>query len=138
MATLHEYFETDFSNTMRVGVMFQYQNEDIKGVLLYDLSAFMSFLSCYILGSNRTYDFFIGFLKMLEYGHTKLQFSGKITLPAVKQFPGELRVHRKGDFEIEYRLFGDPTWRSTKEITATKRVFIYSETNLGTFVYFLL
>ena len=131
MATLRQYFETDFSNSVRVHVTFRYLEEDIQGVLLYELSAFTAFLSCYIPGAERTYDYYIGFLKMLQYGRTKLNFAGNITLPAAKMFPGELKIYNKPDFEIGYRLFGDPTWRSTKDISATTRVFIYSEADFG-------
>jgi hypothetical protein len=66
---------------------------------------------------------------MLEYGRTQLHLAGKITLPSVKQFPGELQFANKENFEIRYRLFGDPSWRTTREITATKRVYLYSETD---------
>ena len=44
MATLRQYFETDFSNSVRVHVRFRYLEEDIQGVLLYELSAFTAFL----------------------------------------------------------------------------------------------
>ncbi len=131
MATLRQYFETDFSNSVRVHVTFRYLEEDIQGVLLYELSSFTAFLSCYSPGAERTYDYYIGFLKMLQYGRTKLHFAGNITLPAAKMFPGELKIYNKPDFEIGYRLFGDPTWRSTKDISATTRVFIYSEADFG-------
>jgi len=131
MATIRQYFDTDFNYAIRVHVNFKYESEDITGVLLYEVSAYTAFLSCFIPGTDRTYEYFIDFLKMLEHGRTKLNFSGKITLPSVKQFPGELKIYKKEDFEIGYRLFGDPKWKSTKDITATGRVFIYSETHLN-------
>ncbi len=130
MATLKQYFDTDFNYAIRVHVTFVHENEDVAGVLLYDVSAYTAFLSCFIPGMDRTYDYFFGFLKMLEHGRTKLNFSGKITLPSVKQFPGRLQVNKKGGFEIKYLLFGDPEWKSTKNINATGRVFIYSESQL--------
>jgi hypothetical protein len=130
MATLRQYYETDFNNAMRVHVTFRYGDESIEGVLLYDVSAYTAYLSCYISGSDRSYEYLIGFLRMLEYGRTTLHFVGNVTLPSTKQFLGELQFVNKEDFEIGYRLFGDPTWRSTREISATRRVFLYSETNL--------
>ncbi len=130
MATLRQYFETDFTNASRVYINFTYENDTIEGVLLYDFSAYTAFLSCYLPSSERTYDYFVGFLKMLEYGRTKLNFAGKITLPEIKQFPGELKIFTQKDFEIRYRLYGDPEWKSAKKITCTRRVFIYSETDL--------
>jgi hypothetical protein len=130
MATLRQYYETDFNNAIRVHAHFDCGGEDIEGVLLYDVSAHTAYLSCYLPGINRQYESFVGFLKILQYGRTKLHFAGKVTLPAVKQFPGELQIANKQDFDIGYRLFGDPDWRSTRDITATRRVFIYSETDL--------
>lgn len=130
MATLKQYFETDFNYSIRVHITFVHESEDVAGVLLYDVSAYTAFLSCFIPGTDRTYEYFLGFLKMLEHGRTKLNFSGKITLPSVKQFPGRLQINKKGEFEINYSLFGDPEWKSTKTINATGRVFIYSETQL--------
>lgn len=130
MATLKQYFETDFNYAIRVHITFIHESEDVACVLLYDVSAYTAFLSCFIPGVERTYDYFSGFIKMLEHGRTKLNFSGKITLPSVKQFPGRLQVNKKGEFEIKYRLFGDPEWKSTNNINATGRVFIYSESQL--------
>jgi len=130
MATLRQYFETDFNNALRVDVSLTYDVDTVEGVLLYDLSAFTAYVSWYVPGLNRTYDYFVGFLKALEYGLTKLHFAGKITLPAAKEFPGELKVPKKQDFEISYRFFGNPNWRSTREIATCKRVFLYSETDL--------
>ncbi len=129
MATIRQYFETDFSNTIRVHITFRYLEEDIQGVLLYELSAFTSFLSWYIPGTERTSDYYIDFLRRFQYGQTQFQLAEKIILPSIKLFHGDLRIVNKPDFEIEYRLFGDPLWRSTRDIKATTRVFIYSETN---------
>ena len=130
MATLKQYFETDFNYAIRVHITFVHESEDVAGVLLYDVSAYTAFISCFIPGMDRTYEYFLSFLKMLEHGRTKLNFLGKITLPSVKQFPGRLQINKKSEFEINYSLFGDPGWKSTKTINATGRVFIYSETQL--------
>jgi len=130
VATLRQYFETDFSNAIRVHVTFSHGHEDIEGVLLYDVSAYTAYLSCYLPGVERQYDNLADILKSIEHGRTQLHFTGKITLPEVKQFPGELKIAKQSEFEIKYRLFGDPEWRSTSGISATKRVFLYSETDL--------
>lgn len=134
MATLRQYFETDFNYAIRVHICFIHENENVEAVLLYDVSAYTAFLSCFIPGLDKTYDYFLNFLKMLEHGRTKLNFSGKITLPSIRQFPGKLQVKKQvskeDEFEIQYSLFGDPEWKSTKNINATGRVFIYSESPL--------
>jgi hypothetical protein len=93
------------------------------------LAANTAFLACYLPGRDRSLDNFLAFLKILEYGRTTLTFDNKITLPAARQFPGALRLHNNENFEIEYCFFGDPTWRTTRETTATRRIFLYSETD---------
>jgi hypothetical protein len=127
MATLKQYFETDFSNAVRVDVSFKYQNETHAGAVLYDLIANSAFVACYITGESRSYDYFRGFLETLQYGATKLDFRGNITLPAAKTFPGVLRVANNKEIGLEYQLVGDYTWRSAQEISGSRRVFIYAE-----------
>lgn len=132
MATLRQYFETDFDNAIRVHVTFAHRGESVEGVVLYDVSAFIAYLSCYLPGKERDYDYFVDFLKVLQYGRTTLELTGRITLPSTRQFHGGLELlKKKDDLEVRYRLFGDPEWRSTGEITMSRRVFIYSETNLN-------
>ncbi len=131
MATLRQYFETDFSNTVRVNVSFKYEGDVHAGALLYDLVGYSAFIACYISSAARTYDYFSGFLKMLQYGGTKLDFSGNIMLPAAKTFPGALRVENKEELGLWYQLFGDYTWRPAQEIPTTRRVFLYAESTLA-------
>ena len=131
MATLQQYFETDFSSTLRVHVIFRHEDQDIRGILLYDLIQYTAFLSCYIPGTNRTFDYLVGFLRILDYGRTQMHLVGNITLPPAKPYLYEFEFHNKEDFEIRYRLFGDPVWRSIREISLSRRVFIYSETELS-------
>lgn len=130
MATLHQYYETDFSNTVRMHVRFSVKGENIEAVVLFDFVGLMAYVACYVPGDNRQLDFFLKLLQALEYGKTQIVLDGKITLPAAKQFPGQLRVENKEEFEVLARFHGDPTWVSSKNIQATRRVFIYCETNL--------
>lgn len=130
MATLKQYFETDFGNTVRVDVSFKYLDEVHTGAVLFDLIANAAFIACYITGDSRNYDYFLGFLETLEYGRTKLDFAGNITLPAAKTFPGAMRVANNKEIGLEYQLVGDYSWRSAQEISASRRVFIYAESAL--------
>lgn len=130
MATLRQYFETDFDNALRMHITFSYGCESIEGVLLYDVCAYAAFLSCYIPGVDRDYDYFLGLLNKIQYARTSLDLAGRVTLPGARYFPGEMKICNKDDFEIGYRLFGDPIWKSTREIRSTTRVFLYSETDL--------
>jgi hypothetical protein len=131
MAALHQYYETDFSNTVRMHVRFPVEEENIEAVVLFDFVGLMAYVACYVPGPNRNLDFFFKLLQALEYGKTQMVLDGKITLPATKQFPGQLRVENKEDFEVLARFHGDPTWVSSKNIQATRRVFIYCEANLS-------
>lgn len=130
MATLRQYFETDFSNAVRVNISFKYEEDVHTGVLLYDIVAYTAFIAFYIAGHSKNYDYFLGFLKTLQYGKSKLDFTGKITLPAAKTFPGALRFENKEELRLWYQLFGDHIWRSALEVPASSRVFIYSESTL--------
>ena len=40
MATLRQYFETDFDNTIRVHGTLSYNDESLQCLLLYDVSAY--------------------------------------------------------------------------------------------------
>lgn len=130
MATLHQYFETDFSNAVRMHVKLKVDDAPLEAVVLYDFSAFLAFFSCFAPGMGRDLEYFKKLLHALEYGKTQMELDGKITLPSAKLFPGQLRVENKEDFEIIAKFHGDPTWVSSKEVQASRRVFIYSESNL--------
>ena len=130
MATLRQYFETDFSNTARMHVKFSVEGIDVDAVVLFDFSGYLAYLACYVPERGRKLDFFYSLIRALDYGKTPLHFTGKIILPATKEFYGALKIEHKQDFAILARLFGDPTWVSTKDFQASRRVFIYSESDL--------
>jgi len=131
MAALHQYYETDFNNAVRMHVRFTVDGEIIEAVVLFDFVGLMAYVACYVPGNDRKLEFFLKLLQALEYGKTQMVLDGKITLPAAKQFPGQLRVENKEDFEVLARFHGDPTWVSSKDIQATRRVFIYCEADLS-------
>lgn len=130
MATLHQYFETDFSHTARMHVKLSVEGSELDSIVLYDFSGCSAFLTCYVSGKENNLTFFLSLLNNLNYGKTPLQFAGRVTLPSTKEFFGELRIENKEDFEILARFHGDPTWTSTKSIGSSRRVFIYSESRL--------
>jgi hypothetical protein len=131
MGTLRQYFDTDFSNTLRVFVTPRRDADDLEAVLHYDCLASTAFLSCYIPGSGRSYEYFAEIVQTLEYGVTSLHLAGKVVLPEIRLFPGDLQVLNKHPFEVKYRLYGDPAWRSTSDIRASQRVFLYAEADLS-------
>ena len=130
MATLHQYFETDFSHTARMHAKLPVGGSELDSIVLYDFSGCSAFLTCYVSGKENKLTFFLSLSNNLKYGNTPLQFAGRVTLPSTKEFFGELRIENKEDFEILARFHGDPTWTSTKSIGSSRRVFIYSESRL--------
>lgn len=131
MATLREYFEKDFSHSAKIHIKVPINDEFIEGAVLYDFAAFSAFVVLYVNNSDKDPAYFMDLLSKLNYGGSKLVFGNRVTLPSAKQFPGQLRIENKQDFEILAQYFGDTEWISTKSIQASRRVFIYSETDLS-------
>ena len=132
MATIRQYFETDFDYALRVKVKYELKGQSYEGAVFYDANANSAFIAFYFFGSSHSFDNFIAFLKSLNYGASPLNLDGGIVLPSAKQFPGQLRVENANPLVIHYQLFGDPTWKNLFTIQTTRRVFIYSETDLST------
>ena len=130
MATLHHYFETDFSNAARVHVNLSVDGESIETVILYDFAAFIAYFACFVSGEDRDLDFFLKLARSLEPGKTQLHLAGKLYLPSLKFFAGEIRVDNTTNFQVQAKYFGDPTWMSSQQISTSSRLFIYSESDL--------
>jgi len=131
MATLRQYYETDFDYALRVKISVAATDHNYEGALFFDASASSAFLAFYFAGSTHTFDTYLQLLSQLNYGSSGVNLDGGIVLPSAKQFPGQLRVQNTNPFVIEYQLFGDPTWKNLLAINTTRRVFIYSESNLS-------
>jgi len=131
MATLREYFDSDFNYAARVHVRFpnvEYAN--VEGAVLYDFAGHAAFVACFVEGENHSLDFFLKFLEALQFGKSQLALNGKVTLPSARAFPGELEIGNTNPFEMRARFHGDPEWISIRDISASTRIFIYSETPL--------
>ena len=132
MATLRQYFETDFDHVVRVYVDIPVSETDrIEAVWLIDFARFISFLSCYVPGENRTLEYFQQLISALEYGRTKLAFRQKIVLPATRQFPGNLKIQNADPLLIEAQFYGDPGKIASHDAQASRRLFIYAGTQLA-------
>lgn len=130
MATLREYYEKDFSHSTKLHVRVPCNDEQIEGTVLYDFASFSAFIALYVSGVDRDINFYVHLLKSLSYGSSQLILDGKVTLPSAKEFPGQIRIENKVDFEVLAQYFGDTEWISTKNIQASRRIFIYSETDV--------
>ncbi|MBI5572092.1 MAG: toll/interleukin-1 receptor domain-containing protein [Desulfomonile tiedjei] len=130
MASLREYFESDFGYGFRFHIKMPFRDGFIEGMIIYDFASWSAFLALYVPDDDKDIEFFLDLIAAIEYGRTKVNLDGKVSLPLAKEFPGQLQVENKTDFELLAQYFGDTEWMSTKHIPASKRVFIYSETDL--------
>lgn len=131
MATIREYFDADFNYAVRVHVSIPLSgSSSIEASILCDFSGYKSFLALYIPGEGVTLDYFLRVLKKLEYGRTQLMFEGRITLPAARFFHGEMQVKNENPFTVLVRFFDDSAWISISSLEASRRIFIYAETQL--------
>lgn len=129
MATLREYFETDFSHVARVHITLAHDGTDVEGVVMYDMPLHAAGLALYVTGEGHSLEFFIELLRKVQPG-TPMIAANRITLPTARHFPGSLKIHNDSELKIGYRLYGDSTWKLANEITSSGRMIIYSESNL--------
>jgi hypothetical protein len=128
MATIREYYESDFGQYVRVRIRFPFKQESIEGNMFYDFASLISFLQFYIPGKANSIEYYIEFLSSIKYGQTQVNLDSLIVLPYIKTFQGELFIANKEDIEIKMKFFGDPEWTSRKDLHTSPRLFIYSET----------
>lgn len=128
MATIREYYEKDFSHSVRLHVKVPFEGSHIEGSVQYDFAGFFAFVALYVSRDRgNDSEYLKRFITSLSYGETQVTLDGKVTLPSAKEFPGMLRVENKDDFEVLAKYFGDDEWVSTKNIQASRRLFIYGE-----------
>lgn len=128
MATLHEYFDTDFSHTVKIYGSVAAIGSEVEVAVLCDFAGNMVFLACYVPGQRRL-AYFIDLLGNLEYEKTQFVFSGKVVLPLARTFHGQLRV--EAPLNILVCFHGDAEWIPWTNLKASTRVFIYSESVLS-------
>lgn len=131
MATIRQYFETDFPYTLRVGVCLDCNGEALESWLHYDINGLTAFLSCFVPGSRRPLCFFQSLLGQVSWGATQVSASGRVILPTARSLPScEIRIENAKEVRISARFAGSPEWFSTRDMAATRRIFIYTETTL--------
>jgi len=134
MATLREYFESDFVYAVKLhGTLGGLEGLDIETVILCDFAGNAAFLSCCVPGDTHPTDLYLKLLRSLEHGNTPFFTTGKLTLPSGPIFPAELKVENDSTplARILARFFGDPEWISAANLPTTGRIFIYSEFQLN-------
>lgn len=132
MATVRQYFETDFSHTARIYLKVAAPDQaTVDAALLCDFAGNLMFFACYVPGADRPLEFFTRLLESLEYGKTSLTFDRRIYLPSTHWFPGQLHVENKNPLVIRAQFFGEPDWIDSSHLKASTRIFIYAETQLS-------
>ena len=130
MATIREYFNSDFTSAVKLYATLPIIGPDVECTILYDFEAYAAFIACYVAGTDRTPQFFKDFVEGLKLGETTIQMGDRIRLPTVRSLPGELTVQRGPTLTVSARFFGETDHISNHEILSTRRLFIYSETQL--------
>jgi len=132
LATLREYFDSDFNYAIRVHVKLPAFRSDAELALLYDFTAFTAFLACYLPGNQDSLPAFLQLIEAIQPGKSPVtvNYDGKVTLPSARMFPGQLEIKNVNPLEVRAKFHGDPEWISISEIRTSSRIFIYSESPL--------
>jgi hypothetical protein len=130
MATIREYFDTDFSYAAKIHCRIQAGPLSVEAKVLIDFAGYKGFVSCFVPGPHHAIADYVELLKKIDYGQP-FGIVGTVTLPAIREFPGELQVKNlPNTVELVARFYGDPSWTPLNEIPTSTRVFIYSESDL--------
>ena len=131
MSTIRQYFDTDFGHALRVYIAYPAATIPCVGALCYDPTASCSFLAFYFEDNALQPSQFETFLATISYGNSEVTLQSKVVLPSLLFFHGGVKVHNTNPFKIEYKFFGDPSWRDLLAVSSSRRVFIYAETSFS-------
>lgn len=130
MATLREYYDADFDYAARMLIRLEAPGgQSIEAAALYDFGAYIAFLICYVPGSELPLQYFRDLLASISPSG-QVMFDNRIKLPSIRQFPGRMHFENKEEMEIRAQFHGEPDWITSKQIVSSRRIFIYSETQL--------
>jgi TIR domain len=128
MPTIRHYFETDFPYCVRLDCHFEIADSKIEARMMCDFAGFSTYFALYVSGT-RSLSFYRQILQHLQYGKTTIFSDHNIQLPYGWELPAEIRIKNDNELAIDVRYHGDPRWISWKQLPASRRVFIYSETD---------
>jgi hypothetical protein len=132
MATIFEYFNSDFSYAAKIGGRICGPGAaDVDVKLHVDFAAGSTYFSCFVPDDDKSLSYFVELMRCFEYGKTQVQFSGTIWLPSARQFPGKIQVDSRNGLEVMASFFGDPSWISLENCSASRRALIYTNTILS-------
>lgn len=132
MATLKEYFETDFSHTLRVDVIKRIEELDIPGRFMFDYDSGTTFVSFYVNVSEARFSYELCQKLLLDIITNPEAHVGEVTtLPSFKTFHGFLEFSTMNGYEIFFRSYGEKKAKAMRDLARSKRIYIYSEHNLN-------
>ncbi len=132
MATLRQYYETDFATAFRVdGRLSAVDGAAVEVCVLYDFVANASFMAIYVPEADRDLLYLRKIVERLLPGRTQVHFGGNVRIPLARYFDGSLRMANTEALAIDAQFFGDPEWISKDSLIWTTRAFLYSETDLA-------
>lgn len=132
MSTLKEYFDQSFDNCVKFTNKRDYVSNDISTKLEYqgclDFYSGVMFLALYFEKKGLGGNFFLNFLNELKKNWQKgLNIEGgKVVLPKIKSFDGEIKVENTIPFKLSVKFRGEFPIEYT-ELTFSQRVFIYCD-----------
>ncbi|MEK6295691.1 MAG: toll/interleukin-1 receptor domain-containing protein [Paraburkholderia tropica] len=131
MATLRQYYETDFPNYLRIFGILEHHGETFEVDVCHEFTAYAMFAVVYIHGADRSKESIRSIVQSLSKGG-ELAFSNKAALPAAKTFHGSLRIENKPQSKVDFgaTLLTSPRELKTSELHYTTRLFLYCESLL--------
>ena len=130
MGALKEYYDKDFNNCVKVHMRLEMRGLFVYGAILYDFTGFMAYTAFYVSQDNLDRSFFEELLRQLKYGETQFQFNNDVTFPLAKYFSGEFETAGPENFRLKAKFYGDTEWLDKDQIQSSRRIFIYSESDL--------
>lgn len=132
MATLREYFDSDFTSAVRVYVKLQSLDHDnVDFVILYDFTACSGFCACYVKGEDHSLNYFLDMIALMQLGKSQVSIDGRVFLPSARSFPGKMEIRNENILDIRAQFHGDPEWIAMNDLSFSNRIFIYSEYQLS-------
>jgi hypothetical protein len=130
MATLREYYETDFNRTVGVVVKLGLAQEHVEATVNYDFQGYMAYMACYIPEAQYSIELINELIIAIEQRTMKVLVDGDIRLPLANSFHGQLQIATSKGVEVLGLYHGEAEWVSTKTFTMNQRLFLYCEKDL--------
>lgn len=135
MATINEYYNTDFSHTLKASGVIS-KNDiidfDIPGYLVFDFISCSSFLSFFIDKEGLDLKFFKNFVQLYKSGyHAQWQYNGNIVFPSSHLVNGvQISIENKEGITLNVAFPGELPI-NTNDMKWLGQMYIYSRSDLS-------